>query len=803
MNGPLPTWLERWLGVDAAGVGEGTVWRLGCSWPYAPPSWAAPFTTSISIALGLVIAAWIGWLYRREAAEMSTWWRIALAIFRLSLLGLLFVMLAGFELRLERTGLPVVAVLLDTSASMAIADHQEDAELRALIERRLKEISASDFSRLSQAKWLLSRDNARWLEEFGQRFKLRFYFVAGSAHLQADSLEQLRERIAAARADGDASRLGAGLQSVLDDLRGTPLAAIVFLTDGANTEGVSLEQAAARARRKSTPVFTIGLGSERPERDIEMTAPLVDEVVFVDDDIQFEFKVIARGFEGRAVEVVLRDERAPEVALARQTITLGKDDEPLDVRLAYRPKTAGEFRYVLEIAPLAEESQLDNNRHLRLVSVREAKIQVLLAQAYPNHEFRYLKHMLQRDKTISLKSVLQEADVDYASQDSTALRTFPSRREELFEFDVILFGDVNPSLLGDATIRNLVEFVTEKGGGMVFMAGARYFPLAYAGSPLLDLLPVELEGAAIPDFGPTVSEAFRCLPTEDGRVSPNMSLGDPGEDLLRVWSELEPLYWYFDAPKLKPAARALAVHSGATSAGGEPTPLITRLYAGAGRVVFHAFDESSRWRIRRGDKYFARYWVQTIRYLSRAKLLGKDRSATLSADREEYRQGDPVLLRARFLDERRVPADDDGAQVMLQVEGGTPKTIALRRSPTHHGVFEGALDHADAGKYRAVLTAPRVEGDPPADDFLVIAPPGERENPRMDAAELKRLADETRGRFYRFADADRLLQDLPQGRQVPIERLPPIKLWNKWPMLTLFLGLLACEWLLRKRKGLP
>ena len=33
---------------------------------------------------------------------------------------------------------------------------------------------------------------------------------------------------------------------------------------------------------------------------------------------------------------------------------------------------------------------------------------------------------------------------------------------------------------------------------------------------------------------------------------------------------------------------------------------------------------SQPWRWRVGDVFFARYWVQAIRYLSRSKLLGKD-----------------------------------------------------------------------------------------------------------------------------------------------------------------------------------
>jgi len=32
--------------------------------------------------------------------------------------------------------------------------------------------------------------------------------------------------------------------------------------------------------------------------------------------------------------------------------------------------------------------------------------------------------------------------------------------------------------------------------------------------------------------------------------------------------------------------------------------------------------------------------------------------------------------------------------------------------------------------------------------------------------------------------------------------LPPMVLWNQWWLLTIFLGLLTSEWVLRKRKGM-
>ncbi len=160
-------------------------------------------------------------------------------------------------------------------------------------------------------------------------------------------------------------------------------------------------------------------------------------------------------------------------------------------------------------------------------------------------------------------------------------------------------------------------------------------------------------------------------------------------------------------------------------------------YVGAGKVLFHATDETWRWRHRVGDVFFARYWIQAVRYLSRSKLLGKDHSVELAADRREFRRGEPVRLRVRFIDERQAPAADDGVVVVLEREGNKNQRISLQRNATNRGVFEGAFNDAIDGRYHAWIASPTLEGKAPAADFLVVAPPGELERVQMDAERVE------------------------------------------------------------------
>jgi hypothetical protein len=384
------------------------------------------------------------------------------------------------------------------------------------------------------------------------------------------------------------------------------------------------------------------------------------------------------------------------------------------------------------------------------------------------------------------------------------LRGFPVRRDELFKYDVIILGDVNPGLLSEAMIRNVADFVEEPASGraLICIAGPKFMPMAFRDTPLEPLLPVDLAALRLPDPQEPAADGFSVEPTEMGLASPSMQLGDTLEETRSIWQNLHPLYWMIETPAVKQGARVLAVNPTRVDARGNRLPVISMQYVGSGKVLFHATDETWRWRWRAGDVFFAKYWVQTIRYLARSKLSDGQRLATLSTDRREYRRGESVNFRVRFADERLAPAEEDGVTVVLEHQGHQTRRIKLQRSTAGRGTFEAPLAKPAIGSYHAWIAVPTLPGQAPAADFSVVAPEGEFERLRMDAHEMQQAAQQTGGRFYTVDTADRLLHDLPPGRQVPIESLPPEPLWNRWPLLLLFLSLLVSEWVLRKSAGM-
>ncbi len=803
----LKRFMEWYLGVPRSDSGQGSAWHLNATppWPSGLPDWGV-------LLLGLALCGYVVSVYLRDAKSLSGPVCAVLIGLRLSSIAVLVLFLTSLTLSVDRTGLPVVVVLVDVSASMGLEDRYPDQILQRQIEQLISEGRFKAATRLNLAKAVLLRRNGSFLKRLLRKHKLRIYRFSDTAsavgrgeYLNAGEIDELIPLLRGLEAVGDETRPGPSVRKVFEDLRGTPPSAVILLTDGitSTTDADKLSGIIDLASSNLVPIFTIGIGSAEPSRDVQLYDILVNEVAFVDDLILMSAKLKTYGIPaGKPISVVLRGENSNAV-LVRKQIPAGEEGQPVKVEFRYTPRVAGEFDYTLEAQPLADESNRNNNSETRHVSVREARIRVLLVDSVPRYEFRYVKHLLEREKTVELHTVLQEADVEYSTEDETALDHFPVRREELFKYDVIIWGDVNPSYLSSGVFENLDEFVRDVGGGLLVVAGPFHNPLSYRGTPLEILLPINLEGVAAPSAEIPIVEGFRPRLTIGGRKeTPIFRFAETEQESLKIWNHLPKLYWLWEARELAEGARVYAEHPTRDGAKGK-LPVIVKHRVGAGTVLFHATDELWRWRFRVGDLYYGRYWVQAVRFLSRSKLIGRDRTAQLSADRLIYRRGETISLRIKFHDERLAPIEDDGVSVVVERRGDVQRTVTLNRLPEVPSVFEGQIIRPAEGSYHAWVVAPAFNEAPPSTDFRVEAPLRELERRRLDRAELTETAERTEGKSYTPGDADRLPADLPPGLAVPLETLDPIPLWNRWkivlPCLFLFTLLLLAEWLLRKR----
>jgi hypothetical protein len=821
--------VETAFGVPPAAAGEGTRWRL----EFLPYLTGEPRTDRwLAGTVGVAAIILAGWIYRRELCAVNRGHRPRLQVAMIGLRAALLLLTLGLllpqvRLLFEREGWPDLVLLIDDSQSMGHADDYQDPDVRAKAAELAKAGELSAAQRLALAQALVTRRDAAWLDALINRQAKLHVFHCSSRVERLAEIDSPADRVAGAdavhglKATGTSSALGSAVRTVLQEFRGSALAGIVMLTDGVTTEGDDLVQAAQQASKMGVPLYFVGLGDAHEPRDLILSDLQVEDAVHVQDRLVFEARVTAKGgLQARSVPVTLYEKQGDQLKqLAREEVTLDPGGKPVKVRLTHTPSSPGEREYVVEAPPQPDENDPANNRLTRRVFVAEfQRTRVLYIEGYPRYEYRFFKTLLEREsaatranKTIDLKVLLADADPDYPKEDRSALDAFPATRDDLFnQFDLVILGDVDPRnpKLCEKHLQWLADFVREKGGGLLLIAGGQFMPYAYRDTPLADVLPVEVPRDGGPDDRDRL-DGYRLQLTPVGRMHPLFRFVPDEADNQAIWDRLTPLYWSAGPLVPKPAAEVLAIRPASSVAGvsdpGRAEPLAVQHFAGAGRAMFFGFDESWRWRLREDEGRYNQFWVQAIRYLARSRL-GR---IELRTDKQvPYRQGEPIRVTVRFPDD--VPPPDAKVAVQVTAEYVAPggeveaQTLKLAKLEGSRATYEAVMTRTAQGSYKFWLASPTQAGaGKPQAAAKVLPPPGEMDRLQMNRPDLERAALVSRGRFYTLADADRLPEELPPLPRVTLNQpRPPWPLWNHPAVFGLAMVLVTGEWLLRKRQRL-
>ena len=788
--------IEWYFEVPTAEPGQGTAWEI-----VARDTTAGVLPGGL-VSLGVLGIAAIVWLYCRQGRSLSRGTRATLTALRVASLLLLLLMVSGLALSVQRTGLPYLVLMVDSSASMGSVDQYSSPTYAEPARRWLTEKKLPEASRLEIAKSVLLDSRASLLKTLGARYRLKAYTfddtVAPLTSSGGDEPQLVEQALRELQPNGIETRPAPCLQKIYEEFRGATPAGIVLLTDGVASRSASERTSAAaeQANLQSIPIFSVGLGSSDPERDLELTDVLAERLAILGDPLLFSARVRRWGVKDEKVRATLRRVGEAEVLA---TAEVQPTTNPFSIELLTVPQVEGDQEYEIAIVPVTGESTVENNSLKSSVSVRRTKIRVLLVERAPRWEFRHLKPLLERDEMIDLKTVLQDSDIDFVQEDRTALAGYPTQQDELEKFDVVILGDVDLSFFNPQSFAHLRSFVAEQGGGLLLIAGEKHNPKSFLGTPLEVLCPVDLETLTLPAREVTLGLGFQLEPTPEGRTQTFLRLDDQMADPAALWRSLPDLHWAWNVGKCKPGAVTLAVQSNRFSDSGKMPVLVWQRF-GAGQVLFHATDEMWQWRQGREDAVYGRYWGQVLRQLCRAKLLGAERILKLTSDRPVYTIGESVRLMARS--RGGVGGEADSLVAIVERSGGERRRVTLERVGESGSQYEAVLPMEPVGQYQAWIES--ADSPSPTDPcrFRVEIPNRELRERAANHEDLRETARITHGKFYHWTEAGQLARELPEGRPVAETAAELIPLWKRWELVVLLLACLTAEWLIRKRARL-
>ena len=787
--------LLLWLFTfQSAGGGDTTV-----VWPPTLPNVATPLMKLLFIGLAIAIAVVVFQLYRREPTYVEPKRKRILATLRM-LAGfvLLFICTGAFlEVQHREETKGTLVLLVDQSQSMGITDRKGDAGADAALEKVIG-IAPEKVTRSEQVQRALANEQVAFLKELSESFTVEAYTFGQTAQISALELasgDPAGPLAKLGKPNDPATQLGGALRDTARRLKGRKIDGVVVFSDGGWNRG---EEPLPAAEDLNAPVFTVGVGQPRT-RDIAVTFISCEDVVFKGDAFALTVRVRATGFAGTTARLVVRqgDDVVREMALELD------DSSERTYTVAVTPRDAGTYTFSAEVEPLADELSVDNNKRDRPgVTVVDKKIRVLLVEDSPRWETRFLTSILEADKTrIEASFLLRQADERLASQDRRHLRAFPATPADLRSYDVVVFGNIGVEFFTQEELKNLANFVQMEGGGVLFIAGRNRLPDAYEGSPLADLLPVEIENqpsySVDDELARTLKTGFRPQLTAEGKRSSLTRLAPEARENDLMWEKSDLMFWRYPATRLKSGATALAsIGATGTGRGQEGEPVIAMQRYGKGQVIWMGTDETWRWRSKPGPEAHRRFWGQLIGSLSQAHLLGKTNRVQLETDKSEYVIGDRAAITARLLDQdfnRRV---DD--QVTAIVERGAlgKEEVVLAAVKDQPGTFQGEFVPGTAGEYRLVI---KDEEDEAERLFTAVAPRIEFDDPGMRVELLTQIANATKGRYTTLADLADLKKDLAAQEHVAEPRREERALWNAPGVMILITILLGLEWFFRKR----
>lgn len=749
----------------------------------------------LALWLALAVAAfavwaWYAWLWRPTLARPTR--LVILALMALSIALPLIVLLNLTWLRPvpPPAGKPVIHVLVDRSASMAVQD-------------------APGTSRYAQAA-AIANDLDRNLTS---EFELRFATIG----LEPVGVEP--QGLNALTPDAPETNLAAALESVLNE--DVPQGqSVVLLSDGIHNASAAGDvlRIAELARTLNVPVYPVTLGGTVGLKNVSVSLRSPQELAFVKQSIPVVAMVETRGLEGQTIRLSLCQD--DQVLDTKDLVALTESDEQ-EVRFDLARDSAGLHRFEVRAEPVADEATVDDNRSMLSLLVVDKPVKVLIIEGKPYWDTKFLIRKLTSDPSIELTSLirmgegrylkrvvrgnkgaagdgatgtdpagLDEASTGPVTEDTSIIESVEDALSEksLADLQVLILGRDAEVFLNEKTVPLIQNWIARDGGSLVCARGS---PSSQIDQQLGQILPVK--------WSPIRETRFRMQLTPLGRDLRWLAGFEAGDDDALIGM---PSLALATRPEQRPGLTNILA-SGSGNSTDDVTPVISFQPYGTGRAVVVEGAGMWRWALlapehAEREQVYGTLWRSLMRWLvARAGLLpGQD--VAVQPDKMTFGTNEnatgTILLRQERL--KRPPP------VFLIDSTGNRQEWSARPSGQDPGVFRVDFGKLPAGNFRIEATSE--SGSVVSESAFDVREPWIERldlNARPDL--MQRIAKDSGGQILDSAAVgkigDNFRQHLALSRPPQIQR---VAVWDRWYILIGVLGVWAASWAIRRKSGL-
>ena len=600
---------------------------------------------------------------------------------------------------------------------------------------------------------------------------------------------------------GKRTNLGAAIAQAVEGAPQPPLA-VIALTDGNANESADNNRALTALAEAQTPFIGVGFGSDLGVRTLSLREVQAPAIV----SPKTAFSIAAQ------LEMMNTDEMpAFDLLLFRdgqlhqkKSVSPGKGSRAWLENFVVSEEKAGAHDYKVQLLP-PELAHLKCVNALATTTVRisdEKELRVLYVQGALTWDYKFISLALRNDTTIKLTGLTRTSKQSVFRQNvETAgelLNGFPNSLEELAPFRVMVLSNLRPADLTPAQQSVLARFCGEMGGGVLMIGGQGTFDTSWQSSRLEQLLPVTFSG----NVGVQgLDRPFRIELTEDALQHQVFQVAD-NQRTREAWAQLPTFTQYGRVDAAKPGAVVWAVHQTDDGPHGRRILMASQRY-GAGLSAVLCIQNFWRWRLARDSDpgQFDRFWRQLFRFLSE---VGRHEVSIHVADQELRPEMDVQVVLERQPNPKNVT--ETSRKFFVRVED-TQKTILHEETvelETLHPVefkFHAAKPDVYTVTVSDSLKVPIATRPVEIRDVNI-----EFQNTGRNMETLRQWASVSDGLAMKVEDCGDTanlvaeikakIEEVRHGKQ----SRQPVGL-NGW-MLSLIVGCLAGEWVLRKRWGL-
>lgn len=763
-----------------------------------------PQIIAMILATMILIAALYSWFKNRH--RQSIWSRSASLLLRMAFLAVLLWMASDprKEESESKEHSEHLMILIDQSKSMSL--NEPDSAFNDII-KKLKKASSV---------------NAENLEIYG---------FAADLIYKGDSLT--KPLIRDTRHENNSMPIHA-LNGLLKQSPGKNTKRCLLITDGQAHDSKELKENLNLFKKKNFEVSVFKAGKTKLPANSSITRVLAPLKVHAGSEIEIRITLNMRGSEKIKRDLILKDHRGNELRKLHVDLTPGQ--QKIDMRFEPDAFTT-DFR--LELAALPDELELSDNAYPFSVEQKENKLRVLYLEGTPGTRniygsTQYLHHIqflpvawdwygdievdlmtndVQRNaggKLYGIKKFHSDGriELDYKAK-------FPEDYNALSKYDLVILSDINKTLLTIKQLNAIIKLVMKAGGGFIMIGGNTAFDTGGWDKTVLEkIIPIDMRR-----YGDGILEAPIVPVFTKKAISHPILRFTSNKKVNQEILDSHPDYRGFH--RIKKAKSGAVVLQRVRQTG---MPIIAVQEYGRGRTMAFLSDVAGMWgdyyqewgtmstkiplptgwkKISSNNEFYARFWGNAVKWLCEKSLRLEQKENLLAyCDRQNVYSGEKVWVTLESLQDQK--------------KWDAAETYSVKAHFVNSGQKSQFLEYNPAE--RQFITSMNVPGDLQAGEAMieVIAENLQTAKTTTLQKRIRIHHDRRELEFNKYGDDwiqvltsatggtlienEEGLHNYFQNRKKIKEHFATLQpTWNSWKIMVLLIGLLCCDWLVRRK----